>query len=278
MLLHSPIAASQSISIHDQIQQTYGFQPHLLNHQEQLQKSSSLDLFWNQAKAQQATYINSLRQELADFRNPPFFLYDGSLLLLSLSDTHEDRAVALAAIAHCDLRDLQRKEYFNQIHRMAVQGEDTTSAAFRVLEDPNFKVTVPEHALTLGQDYVLVYLLLPTDEQYWLQSAIERLATEKDETAQRSLLLLLWYGQDTSADKAIAMFAADENRSEANRKFAKNFVQRKGASVKITGELASLGSSEESLRKKRRERMKAVSDEALIDLDRYTIAMNAKRK
>jgi len=272
------MATPQSISIHDQIQQTYSFQPHLLNHQEQVQRSASLDLFWNQAKAQQVPYILGLRQELADFRNPPFFLYDGSLLLLSLSDTHEDRQIALAAIAHCDLRDLQRKAYFNQVHRLAVQGEDTTAAAFHVLEDPNFKVIVPEHALTLGQDYVLVYLLLPTDEHFWMQPAIERLGTEKDETAQKSLLLLLWYAQDTPADKAIALFAADESKSEANRQFAKNFVQRKGVGLKITGEIASLGSSEESLRKKRRERMKAVSDEALIDLDRYTLAMNAKRK
>jgi hypothetical protein len=184
----------------------------------------------------------------------------------------------MAAIARCDLRDVQTKSYFWQVHRLATLNEDTTAAAFHVLEDPDFKVIVPEHALTLAQDYVLVYLLLPTDGHFWMQPTIERLGTEKDETAQKSLLLLLWYAQDASADKAIAAFAADESKSETNRKLAKDFVQRKGIGTKITGEIASLGSSEDSLRKKRRERMKAVSDEALIDLDRYTIAINAKRK
>jgi hypothetical protein len=278
LLLLAPIAKPQSTSIHEQIQQVYSFQPHLLKGPELEQKSAILDEFWKQAKAQQTTYISSLRLELADFRNPPFFLYDGSLLLLSLSDTHEDHQIALAAIAHCDLRDVQQKSYFWQVHRLAALGEDTTAPALRVLEDPGFNVIVPEHALTLGQDYVLVYLLLPTDDQYWLRSAIERIGVEKDETAQKSLLVLLWYAQDNAADKAIAAFASDTAKPEANRKIAQQFAQRKGVGVKVAGEIASLGSSEGSLRKKRRERMKSVSDETLIDLDRYTLALAAKRK
>jgi hypothetical protein len=35
--------------------------------------------------------------------------------------------------------------------------------------------------------------------------------------------------------------------------------------------------SEESLRQKRRERIRAVSDEALIDLDEYTMMLMSKR-
>ena len=63
------------------------------------------------------------------------------------------------------------------------------------LEQPNFKVFIPQHSLMLGQNYVLIYLLLPTNQDYWLQSAMDRLRTEHDETAQKSLLLLLWYAQ-----------------------------------------------------------------------------------
>jgi hypothetical protein len=40
----------------------------------------------------------------------------------------------------------------------------------------------------------------------------------------------------------------------------------------------ALALSEASLRQKRRERMKAVSDEALIDLDDYTMMLATKRK
>ena len=40
----------------------------------------------------------------------------------------------------------------------------------------------------------------------------------------------------------------------------------------------ALALTEASLRQKRRERLKAVSDEALIDLDDYTMMLMAKRK
>jgi hypothetical protein len=272
------LAKAQTTSIHQQILKVYSFQPHLLEGAGLEQKSAVLDEFWNKAKSQQSTYIDGLRHELADFSNPPFFLFDGSMLLLSLSDTHEDRKLALAAIAHCDLSDVQMDAYFWQVHRMAALNEDTTAPALHVLEDPKFTVNVPEHALTLGQDYVLVYLLLPTDENYWIKPAIERLKTEKDETAQKSLLILLDYAQTEQADKAIAAFAADANKPEANRKIAQQCAQGKGVGTKVVGEIVSMGGSEESLRKKRRERMKSVSDEALMDLDKYTIAIIAKRK
>jgi hypothetical protein len=61
---------------------------------------------------------------------------------------------------HCDLRDVQTKDYFYQVHHLATLGEDTTAAAFHVLEQPNFKIFVPQHSLTLGQNYVLIYLLV----------------------------------------------------------------------------------------------------------------------
>lgn len=191
ILLATHLTSAQPASVHDEIERTYSFQPHLLSPQEIDQKSGVLDEFWQKANAQPARYLPALRQELSDVKSPPFFLYDGSMLLLSLSDSPADRKVALAAVAHCDLRDVRTKDYFSQVHRMATLNDDTTVAAFHVLDQPNFTVIVPQHALTLGQDYVLVYLLLPTDQSYWLQPAIDRLRSEQDQTAQKSLLLLL---------------------------------------------------------------------------------------
>src|ERR1700689_5040070 len=118
LLLMTSNAAGQSASIHQQIQQTYNFQPHLLKKQQIDQESVVLDQFWTKAKAEQSQYVPALRLELGDFKNPPFFLYDGSTLLLSLSDTPADRKIALAAMARSDLRDLQAKDYFPRVHRM----------------------------------------------------------------------------------------------------------------------------------------------------------------
>jgi hypothetical protein len=277
LLLVVSLAAGQSAPIHLQIQKTYDFQPHLLSTREISERSAVLDQFWTAAKARPSLYIPALRQELGDFKNPPFFFYDGSMLLLSLSDGQEDRKAALAAMARCDLRDVQTKDYFLQVHRMAILNENTTAAAFHVLEQPNFKVFIPQHVLTLGQDYVLIYLLLPTDQDYWLQPAIERLKTEHDPTAQKSLLLLLWYAQIDAADEAISIFAGDTSKTAASRTYAKELGHRKDH-ISSKERTQAVGVTDASLRQKRRERLKAVSDEALIDLDEYTMTLIALRR
>jgi len=280
LLLITSSAAAQSASIHQQIQQTYNFQPHLLSNPEITAKSAVLDRFWTGAKAQPSLYIPALRQELGDFKNPPFFLYDGSTLLLSLSDTPADRKIALAAMARCDLRDVQSKDYFLQVHRMAALNENTTDAAFHILQRPTFTVFIPQHALTLGQNYALIYLLLPANQDYWTQPAIDRLKTEHDPTAQKSLLLLLWYAQVDAADRAISAFAGDASKPSASRTYAEELASRKDklASTQQRPHASASALTEAELRQKRRERLNAVSDEALIDLDDYTLMLMAKRK
>jgi hypothetical protein len=247
-------------NIHKEILETYSFQPHQLTRDQQGQKSVVLDSFWKKATERKSDYIPALRQELTDFSNPPFFLYDGSMLLMNLSQTAEDRKVVLAAIAHSDLRDIDEKAYFNVVHDLAAQGENTTAAAFHILEDPKFHIFVPEHVLNLAQNYCLIYMLMPTAQSYWEQASIDRLRTEKEPTAQQSLLLLLWYAQTEAADKAILSFVQDESNASASRDFAR----------KLSVSSSTGNGDDAGLRKKRRERMRAVSDEALLDLDRFT--------
>lgn len=270
-------ANSSAGDVHNEIQNVYNFQPHTLTKSQIMEKSAFLDQFWTKAKSQPEVYVPGLRRELADFSNPRFFLFDGSQLLMSLSKEPADRKIVLAAVAHSDLRDLQWKDYFLLVQRMAAQGEDTTAAAFHILTEPKFQVFIPLHSLTLAQDYCLIYMLLPTEQDFWVQPAIERLRGEKDVTAQKSLLLLLWYAQTPDSDKAIEDFSKGAGKPPASLAYANGLIQRKDSvAMKARGK-ASL-ESEESLRKARRERLKAVSDEALYDLDEYTVKIIAKRK
>jgi hypothetical protein len=268
---------SSADDLHAEIQKVYNFQPHTLSKAEIAQKSTLLDQFWTKAKSQRDVYVPGLRRELADLNNPPFFLFDGSELLRSLSDDPADRKIILSAVAHTDLRDVQLKAYFLLVHSMAAQGEDTTAAAFHIFTEPDFQVFIPQHYLTLGQNYCLIYMLLPTNQDFWLQPAIERLHVENDVTAQKSLLLLLWYVQTSASDKAISEFSTDAGKPEASKAYANELIQRK-KSVGPIKNVEALALSEASLREARQERMKAVSDEALDDLDTYTAEIIAKRK
>jgi hypothetical protein len=280
--LLSPIAmacpqASSTGKLHYEIQQLYNFEPHTLSDAQRSEKSSLLDQFWTKAKAQRDVYAPGLRQELADLSNPPFFLFDGSELLMSISNDPADNKIILAAVAHSNLQDIQSKEYFLLVHKMAAQGEDTTVAAFHVLSDPKFQVFIPQHALTLGQNYCLIYMLLPTNQDFWLRPAIERLQNEADVTAGKSLLLLLWYAQTPDADKAIAVFSTDATKPQASKAYANELLHRDKivARNKLSDEP---NTTEQSLRQARQQRLKAVSDEALDDLDTYTAEIISKRK
>jgi hypothetical protein len=270
-------AAPTPSDVHAEILQVYNFQPHALTHDQIQQKSTLLDQFWSKASSRPDVYVPALRQELANFNNPPFFLFDGSKLLLSLSKDPADRKIVLAAISHSDLRDLQLLDYFLLVQYMAAQGENTTAAAFHILEYPKFQVFIPQHVLTLAQNYSLIYMLIPTQQDFWIEPAIARLRTEKDETAQQSLLLLLWYAQTNDSDKAIDDFSKDPSKTALSRAYAKELAHRKDHLTQAARE-AVRGANEQSLRDARRDRMKAVSDEALDDLDSYTLKIIALRQ
>jgi hypothetical protein len=106
---------------------------------------------------------------------------------------------------------------------------------------------------------------------------MDRVKVEQDQTAQKSLLLLLWYAQTDAADQALSAFAGDASKPSASRTYAQELVHRRDK-IGLKPRTQALGSTETSLRQKRRERLKAVSDEALIDLDDYTMMLLAKRK
>jgi hypothetical protein len=78
-------------------------------------------------------------------------------------------------------------------------------------------------------------------------------------------------------DQAISTFAGDASKPSASRASAQELVHSKDK-IGSTQRAQAIGVSETSLRQKRRERLKAVSDEALIDLDDYTMMLIAKRK
>jgi hypothetical protein len=87
----------------------------------------------------------------------------------------------------------------------------------------------------------------------------------------------LWHAQTAAADPATAVFAQDATEPAASRSYVQDLLQNKNK-YRAKGRTMALFSSEETLRKKRPDRLKSVSDEALIDLDVYTGLLIAKRK
>ena len=270
------VRADEAAVLRD-VRETYSFNPHELTSKQISEKSKVLDGLWARAKARAETYIPVLRSELARPEGRPFFLFDGGMLLLSLSNTATDRRIALTAMGRCDLRDVEASEYLRQVHRLATLGENTTEAAFRILADPEFKAFIPQHALTLGQNYALIYMIFPVDPVHWEPAVLARLRVESNLTAQRSLMLLAWYAQRNEGDAALSAVAADATRPAPSREYARELLAR-NEKARLSAATAAAGQSEASLRAERREAMRQISDEALHELDQKTALLATMRK
>lgn len=258
---------STQSAMHTRVQSLYNFLPSKVTEQVRESKSREMDSFWNEVKGHPEAELPLLRKELSDTSNPPFFFADGSDLLLSLSQSRADEELAVQAFSRVDLSDFQSRQYLLEIHALAMKGVNVTPAALHMLDDPKFRVFLPEHDYWLNQGDCLQVALLPLEENVWLPSVIERLENEHDDTAKKSLLLMLFYAQTDAADRAIAT-VANGPRSDANsRHFAASVIQHEreiGVRKEPSRQL------ENKYRAERRERMKGVSDEAMDDMNELT--------
>jgi len=259
--------AAQSIrtqaDMHERVARLYSFSPHSISGAARDEKSKQMDAFWEEVKAHQQSELPLLRVELANAANPAFFMVDGSNLLLSLSHVRPDEELAAAAMARSDLADVDPGAYFYAIHALSVDGIDTTRAALHILDDPHFAVPVPQHAMTLDQKSALVYLLLPVTEDKWIGAARARFATEKSDPAEESLLNLFFYAQTRETDALINAASLDATKSSAVRESAKHYQEDAREALKAKFDIKG---TEAEIRDARQKRMRAVSDEAIDDM------------
>jgi hypothetical protein len=262
---------AQSIStqaeMHARIQALYNFSPSKVSAEQRTSKSAEMDTFWNEVKSHKDIDLPMLRRELEDPANPSFFFADGSGLLSTLSDAPDDQKLVVACLARVNFADFQSRQYLYQVHHLATLGVDVTPAALHILDDPKFEAYLPEHAYRMDQSACLLESLLPLPESVWLPSAMRRVKAEHEETALRSLLLLLYYAQTAESDDYLRSFAADPNKLKAARDFTLTLLKHErdlGIGKEPSRE------TEMKAREERRKRMFGLSDEAMDDLEDFT--------
>lgn len=263
------------------IRNTYNFEPSKMTFEQQATHAPELSALWDRFSDSPDIYRNALRTLLSANGGREILYCDGGMLLLSKGIDDEDRRLGLKSISHCSLAEIEHTPYFYTLHALAVKGVDTLNLQFRILEKPKYSVFIVQHALNLGQDYAFLYPLLVQEEQKYVPRLIERIRTERDATAQKSLVRALWYAATPEAETALRGFAANPAASTVASEDAKALLERTSqarnwkqndstlkrviAHLNIKAELP-----ESQLRAKRRERMRSISDEALYDLEAYT--------
>jgi hypothetical protein len=247
--------------LHADIQRIYNFEPHKLSSAEREAKSKLVDEFWAKVSREKSKYLPALRMELNDTTNSPFFLYDGSHLLLSLTKTKNDYALALSAMSQVSLADIDLGDYVQTMNSFAGKGLNTTSAALKIIPIDSYRAYLPAHALTLDKGLSLRFMLLPIKSEWYLNRVIEALATVRDDQTVNQILDFLFYTCTCQGDAVIARYATDKNQPKVVRKQAAllvewNKVKRHDNPAKYV-----------SLRNKRQTALSRVSEEALSELD-----------
>jgi hypothetical protein len=258
---------------------TYAFDPSAMTFNEQAQRADTLDLLWKRHARSPKVYAEALRVELRATGNTEMLYCDGGMLLLSQSEAAADLSLGLAALQKCSLVEIQQTPYFYTLHMLATRGVDTFDLQARMLFRPKYSVFIVPHFLTLEQATAFFYPFMVQEETVYVPRLITRFRLERDPVAQLSLLSALWCAATPEAELVLREFAATSEASP-NKQTVQKMLETidtvrdwKVENETLARLRASLQVEEstpaETLRAKRRARMRAISDEALHDLKIY---------
>jgi hypothetical protein len=257
--------------LHDEVMALYDNFPPGMGSKEQMAQLVRLRDFWAEAYKNPEPYISILREELANPRNPSLFHVDAANRLLQMAGTRSDRNLALRALARADVPEVGVIPYYAVVIGLARLNEDTSRAAFHLLQWPDIQMRIA--AAIWGLDRLVTSLVVSTDTKYWVNAAIEHLGGESNEDAQKVLLLMLWYGQSDFADNELKAFSEEAGKPIIARAFAAELLER---SNQITGgeRAQALASTEEVLRQGQRDAALRMS---VPNLEHFTRMLIAKR-
>ncbi len=253
----------------------YNFKPANLTYKEQEQKGILLDQFWTQVKNDTTQLLPKLRHALLTNKHNPYFYYDGSSLLLMLSKNKSDKELAVEAISKCDLNDISQKIYVQNLNRLANQGIDVTKPALKILADEKFSFFIPEHAMKFNQGYCLTYMLVPLENQVYIDTLIS-IFRGHNLVAQKSIITTLWFTSDCKSDAFIKSIATDTTVPIEVRTYATKMMSYTELSKDQKSYLKLIGKSH--VNELRKNALTRFSDEAIEELDMTTRIIRKNNK
>jgi hypothetical protein len=268
--------------------QTYDFDPSTMSFDEQAKRAEKLGDLWTRFDESPDFYRDALRSLLGQDGGREMLYCDGGMLFLQNAVQATDKELGLRSIARCSLSEIQHTPYFYTMHSQALAGIDTVELQFKMLTKPKYQVFIPMHALTLGQDYSFVYPLLVQDETKYTSRLIGKTKTEKDPAALNTLLLALYYSAVPDAEAAIHSMAQSKTLpAEVHQRaeLVEGLISkaREADATKVHEWIKqnevpiAPNATEKELRDGRRKRMRVISDEALMELDVYTLLIYQAR-
>ncbi len=265
LVFFNTVVLAQSLKV--EIDNTYNFKPSKLSKAEQQAKFPAMDKLFDKIKNDTAQYLPQLRTELIAPAHNPYFYYDGCAFLLSLSNKTSDKDLIAKVIVKADLEDLNPESYTRMLNQLANDGADVTAAALKILKDDKFSFFIPQHVFTFDQGYALTYMLLPQKNIWYVDSLIS-IFKKSSSTAQRSIIMTLWFVYSCKGDGLIKAAINDKSLSKDVRNFAKEAMEHGKLDKAEANYVATLDKT--VLLNLRTEALKRFSNEAVGELDLTT--------
>lgn len=256
-------------SFHERVKATYNFTPSELSDTERQKKSDILDSLWSYVKGDTEAHLPELRKELKTSDDNNFFYFDGSQLLLSLTNIPGDLEIAYKAVKKCDIASIQGGPYVEMLHLFAAHGYNTTDEALKIIDAKNFSAYFPMHVMTLEKNLSLMFSLTALDNKIYLDKILDKLKKITDTADIKQVIDFLSYVCDCRADSAIKACVNNMSLPASLRIYAKE---------DMVPDTVKTENNAEKFKKLLEERKKnlttrGVSDEALDDIVQETAEM-----
>jgi len=265
LVLFSKLAIAQSLKM--EIDSTYNFKPSKLSKSEQLAKYPAMDKLFYKIKDDTTRYLPQLRNELIASGHNPYFYYDGCAFLLELSNNISDKNLIAKTIVKADLEDLSPESYTRLLNQLADDGVDVTTAALKILSDDKFSFFIPAHVFIFDQGYALAYMLLPQKSISYVDD-LTAIFKKSTPTAQRSIIMTLWFVYSCKGDALINAAITDKSLSKEVRDFAKDAMEHGKMTQAETDYVQTLDKA--ALVDLRTKALKRFTNEAVGELDLTT--------
>lgn len=173
------------------IKSTYNFRPALLKNNEREQKSAAMEKVWQAVKAKQAELLPCLVNALEDPKADPWFLFDGSNLLVSLDPSDAAKKLQIKNYAATNLEDVDHRVWVTTLVRRGLEDYDVSAAGDRWLANAKGGYFVPEHGMFAVSPYYAAVFLFGSMDEKFATPALIKVAEDRNHLGREGALGIL---------------------------------------------------------------------------------------
>jgi hypothetical protein len=172
------------------VRDTYNFKPSKLKPADLNQKSTEMDAVWNIVTSNQKQMMPCLRKELEDPSADPWFLFDGSMLLVQIDSSPESWTAEVRGLTVVDLDDVNLRTWISAVAARGADGLDLSEAGRRWLSYPDADYPVPEYTTSVDAAMGALFIYGSMDESI-ATAALRKIAEDRNHVRRDVALSIL---------------------------------------------------------------------------------------